>query len=179
MLLGIISDTHDRTVAAEQALRLMQARGVRQVIHCGDWTKPETIEHFIRFAADLDMIVLGVLGNNDRETGEIFRMLARSSYGQHIVEGVLEVRIAGKFFAAYHGHHKPTLRRVLDETDYDALFLGHSHKPRDERLPNGLHVINPGSTAFAIPRRKDWQPTVVIYNTVTDRGELVAFEVVK
>jgi putative phosphoesterase len=179
MLLGIISDTHDRPAAAEQALRQLHARGVRQIIHCGDWTTAVTIEQFIIAASRLDMTVMGVLGNNDRQTGEIFQMLARLSYGQHIVEGVLEIRIAGKFYAAYHGHHKPTLTRVLDETDYDAVFLGHSHKPRDEQLPNGLHIVNPGSTAFAIPRRRDWQASVAMYDTVTDTAEHLYFEVVK
>jgi predicted phosphodiesterase len=133
------------------------------------------MRHIIEHAAGLGMTMSGVLGNNDRQTGEFFRLLSHLPHGQHVVEGVFELRIAGKTIAAYHGHHKPTLMRVLGNFEYDAVFTGHSHKPRDERLENGVHVINPGSTAFAVPRRKDWQPSFAIYDTSTGCAEIVFY----
>lgn len=175
MLVGIISDTHDKRAPADEALHLLRDRKVRQLVHCGDWTTPDTMRVFIETAARLDILVYGVLGNNDREVAAMLELSAQLPFGQRVVEGILEFELAGKAFAAYHGHHRPTLNRLLGAARYDAVFLGHSHKPRAERLANGLHVINPGSTAFAIPRRKGWQASVVIYDTVGDEAEFIYF----
>jgi predicted phosphodiesterase len=71
MLIGIVSDTHDRLDSAECALQMLHARGVRHVVHCGDWTTPTSMRHIIEHAAGLGMTMSGVLGNNDRQIRDL------------------------------------------------------------------------------------------------------------
>lgn len=118
------------------------------------------------------MQISGVLGNNDRAI-EAFLNYSQGSHGIRLVEGALRVRIDKTDIAVYHGHHKPTLRKLLEEHQ-DLLCLGHSHKPYIEQTDTGL-VINPGSTAFAIPRSKTWQPSIAVFDTASHKARLIYF----
>lgn len=168
MKVGILSDTHDRTIGIDGAFAVFQQQTVDHVIHCGDWTKITTLEYLYDKARSLGLPVTGVLGNNDRDV-EAFHIFSESHDGITLVEGVLRLEHDGKQIAVYHGHHQPTLRKLLVEP-LDLLCLGHSHKPRYDRLDEKT-IINPGSTAFAIPRQKGWQSSVAVYDTATHEAE--------
>lgn len=172
MIIGILSDTHDRLAAIDGAFAAFHEAGVQHVLHCGDWTRIDTVAHLHDTARRLGIPIDGVLGNNDREV-EAFLSYSRGSSGINLVEGVLEIALAGRRIAVYHGHHKPTFKK-LNEGKYDLTCLGHSHKPRIEQTEHGL-TINPGSTAFAIPRSKTWQPSVAMYDTESQQGSLIYF----
>ncbi|MBW3538467.1 metallophosphatase family protein [Candidatus Parcubacteria bacterium] len=43
MKIGIISDTHDRLPPIQTALAVFIGQAAA-VVHCGDWTKPATVE---------------------------------------------------------------------------------------------------------------------------------------
>jgi len=134
------------------------------VIHCGDWKSFDTVRYFADAAHQLHLPVKGVLGNNDRDSQE-FLEFARLHKGDFSLnEGVLKMQIGNKKVAVYHGHHKPTLRKVLLEITCGIILLGHTHKPFIESTDNRL-LVNPGSTAFAIPRSKTWRPTVALVDT--------------
>jgi putative phosphoesterase len=173
MLIGIISDTHDRLGPIDAALALFQKKHVQLVIHCGDWAKPETVKYFAERARERGLPVKGVLGNNDKQADKLLAFSHEQSDSFELIDDILELAIEGTKITAYHGHHQPTVQRLLN-SDNDVLLLGHSHKPRHERLGD-LQVINPGSTAFAIPRRKDWQASVALYNTKTSHCNILYF----
>lgn len=165
MIIGILSDTHDAHSVLPTVMRVFEIHKAERIIHCGDWKSPTTARYLFEQAAELNIPLQGVLGNNDQAIQEFLAL------GLQV--GVLVQTCDGRRIAAYHGHHKPTLNKLLQNVDdNDVLFLGHSHKPRDERL-DGLHIVNPGSTAFSIPRSKTWQPTIAIYDTETDQAEII------
>ena len=61
MLVGLLSDTHDRLPAIRALLQYMQARGVGIVLHAGDYCAPFSLLPFI----ELNMPMVGVFGRND------------------------------------------------------------------------------------------------------------------
>lgn len=175
MVLGVISDTHDRLATIDQAFEIFDASHVTTLIHCGDWTKPETMRYLAEQAYAHDMALYGVIGNRDigKGLGE-----ANASQAHPVMfpdnGELLTLMLGGKRLHVYHGHHKPTLRRLVADTSYDLLLTGHTHKPLIEHEGPKL-VINPGSTAFSIPRRKEAR-TVAIYDTLRHHAELVYFD---
>jgi len=46
MKIGILSDTHDRLDTIEKVFHIFLDEKVEQIIHCGDWVSPFTIEFF-------------------------------------------------------------------------------------------------------------------------------------
>jgi hypothetical protein len=174
MKLGIISDTHDKPAAILQALDIFQRQAVDLVVHCGDWTRPSTAAYFADQALMRSLPTRGVLGNNDTDVAG-FLALNSTRQDFSLVEGVLRFMAAGKRVVAYHGHHKPTLRSVLAE-DCEVLCLGHSHKPRYDRIDSKI-IVNPGSTAFAIPRSREWKASVAIYDSDSHEVQFEYFAV--
>lgn len=163
MKIGVISDTHDKLSTAEAAFSYFAEQQVRLVVHCGDWKSASTVEYIVGLCRDHEIKLKGVLGNNDLAVTD---MLAFDQDSFEIVEGVLYFTLDnGKAAAVYHGHHKPTLRNLLLNDTLHVIFLGHTHKP--VVTTDGPLIINPGSTAFAIPRSKTWQPSVVVLDTAT------------
>lgn len=172
MKIGVISDTHDALHTLDTAFALFQREKVLLVVHCGDWKSLSTLEHVIAQSEATGIPVRGVLGNNDLDV-TAFLQLARSfQKNVTLVEGIDTFEIDGKKIATYHGHHAPTLRKLRESDIYDVMCLGHTHKPKIEQSDSML-ILNPGSTAFAIPRSKTWTPTVIILNTDTMVSELL------
>ncbi len=166
MLLGIISDTHDRLAAIDEALRFFAFKNVDTVVHCGDWKSLSTLIYFIEQAAELQLPVRGVLGNNDLDVDGFKAYMLNAPGDAQVIEGVMSMNLDGLSINMYHGHHAPTLRKVRSMDTADILFLGHTHKPLIERVSKKL-IVNPGSTAFAIPRSKQWKPSVALMDVDT------------
>jgi putative phosphoesterase len=171
MILGIISDTHDKLESVERAFEFFVANHVEMVIHCGDWKSVAAMEHFAYQAIHFKLPVRGVLGNNDNDVSEFEKFIKSASSQFQVTEGVFEMKVDGKSVAIYHGHHVPTLRKVRAETSYDLVLLGHTHKPKIE-ITDTTVMVNPGSTAFSIPRSKQWQATVALVDTKTVHASL-------
>ncbi len=171
MHLGIISDTHDRLESISRALEFFAQQRVDIVLHCGDWKSLSTMTYLAQKARSLALPVRGVLGNNDTNVTGFLQLSRRLPGDLEVQEGVMELSLDGKNIAVYHGHHKPTLRSLLADTNYDIICLGHTHKPMIEKSPKQL-IINPGSTAFSIPRSKTWQPSVAIVRADTMTADI-------
>lgn len=163
MVIGIFSDTHNRTPAINAAFEVFAKSSAELIAHCGDWMSPETVDYIHDFSKKYAIPLRGVLGNNDTQVQE---MLRSDDPNFIIQEGVMRFDYDGQTFAIYHGHHKPTLRACRNDTTIDILLLGHSHKPLIESMDDKI-IINPGSTAFSIPRSKIWRPTIALYDTLT------------
>jgi putative phosphoesterase len=171
MVIGVISDTHDKITTIDKALKAFLSVGVELIIHCGDWKSPETLTYFAEQTQVLNLSVKGVLGNNDLA---IANFMSANKLFSHcdIREGIFELSFNNISGAIYHGHHAPTLRKIRESDSYDVVFLGHTHKPRIEESGRTI-IINPGSTAFSIPRSKTWLPTVAVFNTNTMKAEIL------
>lgn len=176
MILGIISDTHDVLPAIHNAFNIFAKHKVQTVIHCGDWKTAETVTYFASEAVKKNIKVYSVFGNRDVERDTILKTNASLNHPIFIDESELvKVVIAGKKIMAYHGHHRPTLIKIITSNEYDVVCTGHTHKPRIEQISNTL-IINPGSTAFKIPRQKNSKPSIALYNTESNTAEILEFE---
>jgi putative phosphoesterase len=175
MIIGIMSDTHDRLATVAQAFDILSSHHISFLIHCGDWTKPETMKYIAQAAAAHHVPFAGVLGNRD-DKSLLQKVITTASDILQLPPDfeLLSLTLDGVNVLVYHGHHKPTLARLTQQTNYDVLFTGHTHKPLIQKIDNRL-IINPGSTAFSIPRRKEPR-SVAVYDTSLHAAKLIFFE---
>lgn len=158
MLVGILSDTHDRADMAAAAVNLLRGRGAEHLIHCGDLCN----------AAVLDALAGGpasfVWGNNDEERGALKEHADWLGVACLGVAG--DLTLGGKRFAVTHGDRDATVRAFLDSQEYDYLLVGHSHMRYDGR-DGRTRVVNPG--ALFRSREK----TVALLDAATDALEFL------
>lgn len=162
MNVGVLSDIHDQLENLDRALKLLAGQGVRTLLFCGDFCSPIPA----RLLGTYDGNVHCVFGNGD---GDRFRMLqARESgdadalrlHGEHA-----EIEVEGRRVALTHF---PLYGSALARTgDYDAVFSGHTHEPREERFGEALWV-NPGEIL-------GWKgaPTVYLWDTEQNDGRFL------
>ena len=154
MLLGILSDTHDRLARTRSAVELLQEAGAQALIHCGDLTGPEIV------LACSGLPFWFVFGNNDGDAVPDLRQ-ASSQTGAVCLDWAGEVTLAGKRIAVTHGHMSSDVRRLL-AAGPDYLLTGHSHLADDQR-DGRTRRINPG----ALHRANEF--TVALLNLATDQ----------
>jgi putative phosphoesterase len=153
MIVGLLSDTHDRLAAMIAGMNLLQQAGAEFFIHCGDVGGEQIFDQL----AGLKSVF--VWGNNDWERKD----LSRYAKALEIQNGdtFAELRLDDKLAAVTHGDDPKIVRRVLEEQRHNYLFVGHSHVKRDERV-GSVRIINPGALHRANPK------TVAVLDTQTD-----------
>jgi len=143
MLLGLLSDTHDRADAMAAAVEVLKGRGAQYFIHCGDVGSANVLDYLAGLPSAF------VWGNCDWDRMGLQR------YGTAIgVEcyGVFgDLTLEGKRIALMHGDDARLKQRILAEQLHDYLFCGHTHVPLDQRMGR-TRVINPGALHRANPR---------------------------
>lgn len=130
MRIGVISDTHARTVDELPPATLQVLGGVDLIVHAGDFTHRAVLDG-LRAIGE----VRAVCGNMDSD--ELRGALPQQD--QFILEG--------KTIRLLHGWGPPwgmadRVRRVF--ADADVIIFGHSHVPWNE-LVEGPLLLNPGS----------------------------------
>ena len=161
MIVGILSDTHDRVAAAAAAVELLRSRGAEFFIHCGDVGSERVLDQLAGLRAAF------VWGNNDYDRAHLQRYAHRldiTCYGNF---GELE--LGGKQFAVMHGDDFRLKQRVLADQRHDYLLQGHTHLRQDERVGR-VRCINPG----ALHRAKE--KTVALLDTETDQLTFLVVE---
>lgn len=136
MLLGIISDTHDKLARTKIAVQMLRDAGAEALIHCGDFVEA----HLLTACGVLPCWF--VFGNNDCDSVPELREAADDSGAVCLGWGGV-VDLAGKRIGVTHGHMTTDLRRVLDQKP-DYLLFGHTHYATEHR-ENGVRYINPGA----------------------------------
>lgn len=162
MLLGILSDTHDRIEPARAAVNLLLDRGAQRLIHCGDVGSERILDLLIGHQASF------VFGNNDLEHTELANYAA--AVGVECLHSFGSIEVEGKRFAITHGDDPRLLRQIIDADAHDYLLFGHTHVPCDRR-ERRIRLINPGALHRAA------QKTVAILNLATDQLEFVPLPV--
>jgi uncharacterized protein len=158
MKIGIISDTHDRIENTNKAISIIQEKGAKVLIHCGDFCAPFMMNELAKFEGDVHCI----FGNIDDRflTPNRARELDINFHGD-----TLEIEFEGKKIAA---NHYPKLAEALASTgNYDAVFYGHNHIA-DKKLVGKTLFLNPGE----LMGRKG-KLTFAIYDTETNDAEII------
>lgn len=155
MLIGLISDTHDRLPMIDRAIDLFQRRGVQAVIHPGDLVAPFAAERLLRYAGPIYVIY----GNNDGEREGLKKLLPQ------ITDGPVRLVMAGKKVLV---HHFIDWCKPNDIAQADIVITGHTHGVVDEQQ-NGTLFLNPGECCGWVNGRC----TVALLDTETMRSETV------
>jgi len=138
MLIGVFSDVHDHLDNLRKALQVFKERGVEALIFCGDFCSPIPSRVM---GAEFPGEIHCVFGNGD---GDRFTIagVAGAQYPNLKLHGeYAELEFAGVKVAVTH---YPFYAQALARTgDYQAVFSGHTHERREERIGACLWV-NPG-----------------------------------
>jgi len=156
MLLGILSDSHDRSEIMKRAVAALQECGASFFIHCGDICEPHLLDHL----AGLPSAV--VWGNCDFDR----QGLQRYAESIHVTfyGAFADLEFDAKRVAVLHGDDRTHLDALLKAQQHDYLLHGHTHIRRDERIGK-TRVINPGALHRAVEK------TVALLDTATDKLE--------
>ena len=92
MLIGVVSDTHDRLPMIDAALRLFADRRVEAVIHPGDFVAPFAVRRLLQYKGPLHV----TYGNNDGERAGLKELMP------HITDGPLFVELGGRSILVHH-----------------------------------------------------------------------------
>lgn len=130
MLVGVISDTHDRMDVIGPAVDLFVRRGVEAVIHAGDMVAPFAARKLLAWRGPLHV----VYGNNDGERAGLKGVLPQ------IQDGPLWVRLGGRAILV---HHFIDWCEADDVSRADVVITGHTHEVVNKVSPGKL-VLNPG-----------------------------------
>ena len=136
MLVGILSDTHDKIDPLANAIKKLQARGAEYFIHCGDVGEQGVLDRL----AGLPLTF--IWGNNDWDVAELADYAG--ALGLTCGGRFAELTLDGKTFAVTHGDNLALRQRILNEQRHDYLLQGHTHIYSDERVGR-TRVINPGA----------------------------------
>lgn len=159
MLLGIISDTHDRLSMVKTAVSLFKEENITIMLHAGDFISPFVIPLF----EGLQMY--GTFGNNDGEKKGLLSQF-------HAIDAVVtdyfcEIKTDDLTVAVTHGHIPEILNVLIRSQLYDLIVTGHTHEPKIR----GEHpiVINPGECCGYLSDRC----TVAVFDTEKRKGEII------
>jgi putative phosphoesterase len=157
MHIGIVSDSHSNLRNIARAIELLEDRGVRAVVHCGDIANAESVRAFEGFEISF------VFGNVDYDREPLRE--AMRAIGARCCEEFGELELADRRIAFLHGDDR---RRLLDEEAsgrHDLLCYGHTHTAEWHTAGTTI-VVNPGALHRARPH------TLAVYDAEARRVEI-------
>lgn len=160
MIIGILSDTHDRIDAMAAGIRSLQKAQAEFFIHCGDIGGRECIDLLAGLPSAF------VFGNTDFDRASLARYA--TSIDVPCYGNFANLELDRKKIAVIHGDDYKLKQRLLAAQEHDYFCQGHTHVRLDERMGR-THIINPGALHRAAVK------TVVTLDTKTDT--VTAYEV--
>jgi len=158
MLIGVISDTHDRLPLIDAGLNVFRERGVGAVIHPGDFVAPFAVRRVLT----LDVPLYATYGNNDGERAGLKKLMPQ------IVDGPLLIELGGRTILVHH---------FVDWCDAQSLaraeivVTGHTHEVVNETR-DGKLFLNPGECCGWVTGRS----SVAVLDTEGPAAEIVELE---
>ncbi len=151
MIIGIMSDSHDRLDMIHAAMAVFRDARVDQIIHAGDFVAPFAV----RAMRNAPAPVFGVLGNNDGEHQGL--QAAFNEIGATLARSVAWLDLAGRRVAVMHEDYWLKRDAELINAKADLAIYGHTHLLECSNKGDML-VLNPGEVCGYVTRRA----TVVI-----------------
>jgi putative phosphoesterase len=146
----------------DKAVKKLNEREVRLILHAGDYISPFTVKHF----NPLNAQVIGVFGNNCAERNVLKKLF--SQIGGDLRGFFAEIKIEELKIALIHGHNEELLHSLVDSEAYDLVAHGHTHRQNVRRKGITL-VINPGEVCGYL----SGESTLAIVNLNTRNVEIL------
>jgi len=163
MKIAIISDIHDQIENLNWALEQIKNKDISQIFTLGDYTSPYIIEKL-----QLNNITISaVWGNCDGDRHSM--VLASQNENKNISFAKREfdtVEIDDKKF--FLTHYPDLAENAAKSLDYDAVFHGHTHYMRNEKI-GAVPIINPGKLAMY----PNDEISFAIFDTKTKTAEFI------
>jgi len=142
MILGVVSDTHNRLSNVEKIIDIFNEKNVDKVIHTGDITQAKTLNRFSR----LNCPLIGVYGNNDLAEKNLKDTAEQNGFNFQNPPFLLT--ISNKKIAIFH--EPEDIENCLKKNPSIQLIIhGHTHRYRNEKIGD-VRIINPGECAGII-----------------------------
>jgi hypothetical protein len=163
MLVGIMSDSHDRPENMRLAIKKMKEMGAEVIIHCGDMIAPFMLEVLEEFQGPVHT----VFGYPDMSQHAALVILRRIKHMRHVsFHGDLGELDIGKRKVAFV-HDFKWVEPLASTLKYDAVFYGHNHEANKSKAGDTL-LLNPGEIAgIKNP------PSFAIYDTDKNDAEII------
>lgn len=160
MKIGIISDSHDRIENLNKALDRLK-NSAKVLIHCGDFCAPFMMPELARFNRDVHC----VFGNTDDRFTSVKKA---NESGIHLHGNTAKLELGGKKILV---NHYPEIAQAFVLTgEYDAVFYGHNHTAKKEKINNPF-LVNPGDIMGL-----NNKPSFAIYDTELNDVEIIGLE---
>ena len=158
MLIGVISDTHDRLPLIDRAIDELTRRNVEAIIHPGDLIAPFAAQSLKRWKGPLYV----TYGNNDGERAGLQKILPE------IQDGPLFVDLGGRTILV---HHFVDWCSPGDIERADVVITGHTHTVTNE-IRDGTLFLNPGECCGWVTGHA----TIALLDTEALSAEIIEFD---
>ena len=135
MLLGLMSDTHDRLPAIDGLVREMLARGVGMIVHAGDYCSPFALRPMLEH----NVATAGVFGRNDGDH-EGLKAYAASGFGIELFESPHSMDVAGQLILVVHDLGDVSAHSI---EQHGIVVHGFTHREEMKTRGDTL-IVNPG-----------------------------------
>jgi putative phosphoesterase len=145
MKICVVSDSHDRAEALDNAVRCAASEGASAIIHCGDLIGGHTLRQAMASGLPLHLIH----GNNLGDSVTLHR-LARESRGLLHYHGAdARIELGGR--RIFVVHYPDYAYAMACTGDWDLVCCGHSHQVEVAQVANvrggKTWLVNPGTVA--------------------------------
>lgn len=165
MKIAVLSDIHDNIWNLEKVLRRVKKERCQAIIFCGDFVSPFVPPQLV----ESGLPIWGVFGNNEGDLYSIADIEYKNLRQLHLYNrGLFEFELGRRKFAVHH--YELIARNAALSGRYDAVFYGHTHKTKIEKIEKTL-LANPGEVMG-----KDGRCTFGIYDTKTRRFGIIDVE---
>lgn len=140
MLLGVVSDSHDRKTAIANAVAALSARGATHLVHAGDIIAPFAGQAWRAFPGP----ITAVYGNCDGERRGLGRVIGDIHEPPHTFE------LDGRSIVLAHD---PEVLTPAVVKGADLVLFGHTHVV-ETRTEGGTLFLNPGEVCGYVKGRR-------------------------
>lgn len=174
MKVAIMSDSHDNIWNLEKVLKQIKGK-TDAIIHCGDFCAP----FVAAMISKLNVPVYACLGNVDGDQDGLVQLASDNFHLTPLFEEFGKVELDKRKIAFCH---YPKLAELIAKSnEYDAVFYGHSHTSKIEKINNTL-LLNPGAvcgiTAGVVLgfEKKHRAASYAVYDTHTSSAEIIKID---
>jgi putative phosphoesterase len=160
MLIGLMSDTHDRVPAIAELVKRMAERGVGMVLHAGDFCSPFALKPI----QDVNIALAGVFGRNDGDP-EGLRAAAQQGMGMELFESPHSLQIGDQKILIVHDLGDVAARSIKS---HHVVVHGMEHQQSMKTRGDTL-IINPGEACGWL----HGAPTAAVLNLDTKQVEFI------